>query len=141
MSSLKEEDRVRIQSFFTSVNTLKFQELEGNTQLSKEGAPLTKYFRKDAYSSPDELEQAYSLLFRPHLLQAWDRLYHYKKLGEYDILDKESTCARLFRSLTGYLVTATDNIKACCHDVLNYDEGRIIRYERKWNCSEFLCLK
>lgn len=130
-SEVKEIDVERIQRFFHSITTLRIHELESDAELSLAAPQLTQFLRRATYSDERELEHVYETGFRPQLLRAWERLYLYKRLGEFELCaDKESApvSVLLLRSLTGYLVVAADFVKESCVDVMSYEEGSVIRY-------------
>ena len=125
MSPISEKDRAKIKNVFDKINNLKFSTLKDNDELFKNLLAIAKYFSKDTYENEVELEKEISA-FNQVLLQAWEKLYLYKFLNEFDLTDSSSMATLLFQNLSGLLVNGTDASECCRRDTLRYRNGKII---------------
>ena len=125
MSTVSEQDIEKIKKVFSTINNQIFSKLKDNEELLKNLREIGKFLSKDTYVSEVELEQGVSA-FNPYLFKAWERLYLFKFLNEYDLIDSLSMATLLFQNLTWFIINGTDASESCRRDTLAYRNGKII---------------
>lgn len=142
-NSLTDDQRSAIERTYAAITTHAFEQLRHDLSLVTSLRSIEHLLEKETYANGSACESAYEV-FRPHLLRAWERLYLYRGLGEYDLLDTSSAGggggdgvtegqkepavpSQLFSALMTQLTFATDGTELARRDVLEYKDGQIIR--------------
>ena len=126
MSTFSYQEIEKIKEVFSAINDQKFSTMRGNVGLLKNLKHISKFLSKETYDSEDNLEKGISI-FNPDLFQAWERLYLFKFLNEYDFTNSyPSVESFLFRMLTDCIVNGTDASESFRQDTLAYRNGKII---------------
>ena len=154
---LSDEQRATIQRTYAAITTHLFEQLRSDRALVATLSSFDDLLEKETYANGADCERVYET-FRPHLLRAWERLYLYRTLGEYDLLDtadaagkgggggagegaagvaegekEPSVPSQLFSVLLTQITFATDSTELARRDVFEYKDGQIIRYV--WSSS------
>lgn len=125
MSTISKQDKENIENVFNTLNNQTFLTLKTNKNLIENLNRIEPFISKVTYTSEVDLERGVSV-FNPYLFQAWERLYLFKFLNEFDLIDSSSVASILFNKLTSALTNGTDASERFCRDTLSYRNGKII---------------
>ena len=153
---LSDEQRATIEHTYAAIATHVFEQLRNDQTIVATLRSFDDLLEKETYANGADCERAYET-FRPHILCAWERLYLYRALGEYDLLDnvdsdkddgaggaggaagaaervkEPSVPSQLFSALLTHMTFATDGTELARRDVFEYKDGEIVRYV--WSSS------
>lgn len=127
MSTISEQDRKAIREVFNTLNNQQISNFKNDKTMLIKLPAITKHLKKENYNNKFDLEQGYAE-FNPVMFQAFERMYLYKFLNEFDILESSSIAPSIFQTLIIYLVTATDSSESCRRDLYAYRNGKIIEF-------------
>ena len=116
----------KIKEVFNAINKQKCSTLKDNEVLLNKLDKIDKFIAKETYDSEDKLEKGFSI-FKPGIFQAWERLYLFKLLNEYDLTNSShSVETLLYEELTLCMVNGTDASESFRQDTLAYKNGKLI---------------